>query len=118
MKQLLLLVIISAIHSLCYSQTTVHIDSVATYEGKTITVCARVVSTFVTKGAKKVTYLNFGKPYPNSSFTVVIFESSLPNFTYNPAEYLKGKEICVTGKVKLYKGKPEMEIGKEQEIKE
>lgn len=109
MKQILLSITVIVLQSICYSQTTVPIDSVANYEGKTVTVCAKVVSTFVTKGAKKVTYLNFGKPYPNSTFTVVIFESSLANFSYNPAEYLKHKEICVTGKVKMYKGKKEME---------
>ena len=50
-------------------------------------------STFVTKGEKKTTYINFGKPYPNTTFTAVIFEGDLANFKYTPSEYLKDKNI-------------------------
>ena len=54
MKKLLVLLI-----SICFSQISfsqnVPLDSVANYEGKTITVCSKVQSTYVTKGEKKTT---------------------------------------------------------------
>ena len=40
----------------------------------------------------------------------VHFANNVKNFPYNPAEYLKGKTICVTGKVSEYNGTPSMSI--------
>lgn len=116
MKKLLLLISSICLWQISFSQI-VPLDSVLNYEGRTITVCSKVQSTFLTKGEKKTTYINFGKPYPNTTFTAVIFESDLKNFKYTPAEYLKDKTICITGKVVIYKGKPEIIVKKEEQIK-
>ena len=116
MKNIYLLFISSCLTQISFSQT-VPLDSVMNYEGKTITVCSKVQSTYVTKGDKKTTYINFGNPYPNTTFTVVIFEGDLQNFKYTPSEYLKDKNVCITGKVKIYKGKPEMVVNKVEQIK-
>ena len=114
-------VIVQLIISICLAQIsfsqTVPLDSVINYEGKTITVCSKVQSTYVTKGDKKTSYLNFGNPYPNTTFTVVIFEGDLPNFKNTPSVYLKNKNVCITGNVKIYKGKPEIIVSKEEQIK-
>ena len=116
MKKLLLILTSICLWQISFSQT-VPLDSVTNYEGKTITVCSKVQGTFVTKGDKKTTYINFGKPYPNTTFTAVIFEGDLPNFKYTPSEYLKDKQVCLTGKITIYKGKPQMIITKEEQIK-
>ena len=116
MKIVFLILTSICLPQISFSQT-VPLDSVINYEGKTITVCSKVQSTFLTKGDKKTTYINFGNPYPNTTFTVVIFEADLLNFKNTPSEYLKDKNVCITGKVKIYKGKPEMIINKEEQIK-
>jgi len=116
MKKLLLLITSICFWQISFSQT-VPLDSVKFYEGRTITVCSKVQSTYVTKGDKKTTYINFGNPYPNTTFTVVIFEGDLPNFKNTPSVYLKDKNVCITGKVKIYKGKPEMIVNKEEQLK-
>lgn len=116
MQKLFLLITSICLWQISFSQT-VPLDSVQFYEGKTITVCSKVQGTFVTKGEKKTTYINFGKPFPNNTFTAVIFETDLKNFKYIPSEVLKDKSVCITGKVELYKGKPQMIITKEEQIK-
>ncbi|MGL2963445.1 hypothetical protein ACSVH2_06460 [Flavobacterium sp. RSB2_4_14] len=98
-----------------YSQT-ITLDSIAKYEGKTVTVCEAVQSTFQTKSDSKVTYLNFGKPYPNHSFSVVIFGKDLKNFDYDPMVYLKKKNVCVTGEVSIYKEKPQIIVTSSKQI--
>jgi DNA/RNA endonuclease YhcR with UshA esterase domain len=115
MKKLLTLITSICLWQISFSQT-VPLDSVQFYEGKTITVCSKVQSTYLTKGDKKTTYINFGQPYFNTTFTVVIFEGNLTNFKYTPSVFLKDKNVCITGKVKIYKGKPEIIVSKEEQI--
>lgn len=107
--------------SICFQQISfaqsVPLDSVTNYEGKTITVCSKVQSTYLTKGEKKTTYINFGKPYPNTTFTVVIFEADAAKFKNTPSVFFKDKNVCITGKVKIYKGKPEIIVTSEEQIK-
>lgn len=116
MKKIFLFITSICLWQISFSQT-VPLDSVINYEGKTITVCSKVQSINVSKGEKKTTYINFGNPYPNNTFTIVIFENDLTNFKYTPSEYLKEKNICITGKVKIYKSKPEIIATKEEQIK-
>ncbi|MCA6422678.1 MAG: DNA-binding protein [Flavobacterium sp.] len=100
---------------IAYSQS-VSLDSVGNYIGKTVTICELVQSTFQTKSESKVSYINFGKPYPNHSFTVVIFKKDLENFDYDPVVFLKKKTICVTGEVSVYKDKPQIVVNSPKQI--
>ena len=51
--------------------------------------------------------------------------NAIKNFVYNNiaqdrtaiTKYLKEKKVCITGKIKMYKGKPEMIVNKEEQIK-
>ncbi|SRR5712692_5573621 len=52
------------------------------------------------------TFLNFGSAYPNETFTAVVFRSASTRFP-NPQQW-EGKRVRVTGKVQLYRGKPEI----------
>jgi len=50
------------------------------------------------------TFLNFGTPYPNQTFTVVVFRSAASRFS-NLHDW-EGKQVSVTGRIKLYRGRP------------
>jgi endonuclease G len=69
------------------------------YAGKRdeINVCGTVVSTKLS--SKGNIFLNLDKMFPNQIFTVTIFNQDVPNFSYAPHEWLKGKTICVKGMV-------------------
>lgn len=95
---------------------TVSIDSLQHYEGKKITVCAKVEDIFVSNKTKKTTFINFGKPHPDEKLVVVIFEKDLVNFTYDIPTYLKDKTVCITGIVKMYMLKPQIIATKEDQI--
>lgn len=96
-------------------QTTVAASDLKYCDGKVITVCQVVTSTFMTKTPEKTTFLNFGN-FPNQLFTVVIYEEDLKNFKYNPAEFLKGKEICVIGDVIVRDSGPEIIVENQGQI--
>lgn len=76
--------------------------------GKSVTVCGIVASTkYATTAKKSPTFLNLDEPYPRQIFTVVIWETDRGKFG-QPEVGLKNKNICVTGTVQLYRGKPEI----------
>lgn len=76
--------------------------------GESATVCGTVASAkFAASSRSQPTFLDMGKPYPNSAFTVVIFGDNRPKFG-TPETTLRGKRVCVTGQIRDYRGKPEI----------
>ena len=76
--------------------------------GETATVCGVVASAKYEADAKsQPTLLDLGKAYPNAVFTAVVYGDNRPNFG-TPETLLRGKRICVTGKISDYHGKPEI----------
>lgn len=81
------------------------------------TVCGRVASAkYATSSKGQPTFLNLDKPYPNQVFTVVIWGSDRAAFPYAP-ESLAERRICVTGTIKVYKGKAEIIVSGPNQIK-
>ena len=116
MKKICLVFILFCLTQNAFSQT-VTLENIAKNEGQTVTICEDVQSTYLSNKGKKTAFLQFGQPYPNETFKVVIFEDVLENFSYDPTELLKEKRVCITGEVVIYKGRPEMIITDEQQIK-
>lgn len=98
------------------AQEKISLDSIANRIGQDVTVCSKVFGTFVTKDAKPITYLNLGGDFPNQKLTVVIFKNVMDRLSYNPSEYFKLKDVCVTGKLELYHDKPQIILGKANQI--
>ncbi|CAN5453652.1 hypothetical protein BH11BAC1_BH11BAC1_29380 [soil metagenome] len=89
------------------------------HEGEKVTLCGEIIEIFYNAKAKgEPTMLNFGGVYPKNTFSCIIWKDDLVNFNYKPAAYLKGKQVCVTGIIKMYKGKPEMELNAQDQIYE
>jgi len=77
--------------------------------GERGTVCGPVVDTRYATGSKgKPTFLNFDRAYPNHTMVVVIWGSDRGDFPGNPETYYKGKDVCATGLIESYKGKPKI----------
>lgn len=76
--------------------------------GDRITVCGQVASThFADRSKGQPTFINLDKPYPNQIFTVLIWGSDRPKFG-TPEQIYDGKHVCVTGKISVYRGVPEI----------
>ena len=80
-----------------------HVGSTATVEGS-------VVGTeYASSSNGKPTFLNVGKPYPDPArFTVVIWGEDRGKFSKPPESLYKGKDICVSGVVQMYRGSPQI----------
>ena len=99
---------------LLFSQTKIPVDSAAKHIGERVTICSRV---YGIKAMEKVTFINLGSAYPKSPLTLVIFAKELGNFSDTPAKLYGNKSICVTGTIKEYKGKAEIIVSRQDEIK-
>lgn len=85
--------------------------------GRTATVCGVVASAaYASRSKGKPTFLNLDRPYPNPIFIALIWEEDRPKFG-QPETELKGKRICVTGKIKSYKGTPEIVLRDRSQLK-
>jgi DNA/RNA endonuclease YhcR with UshA esterase domain len=60
-------------------------------------------------------FLNMGGKYPNQVFTAFIHSGSAAQFP-NAQQY-EGRTITVSGKIALYKGKPEIIVTSPAQIK-
>ena len=72
--------------------------------GEIATVTDRVDG--VHQSSKGNIFLNMGGKYPNQAFTAWIPSASAGQFS-NPQQY-EGKTVAVSGKITLYRGKPEI----------
>lgn len=63
----------------------------------------------------RATFIDIGGRYPSNPFAAVIFESDAAKFTNVDA--LDGKTVDVTGRVRLYRGAPEIILNDPGQIK-
>jgi hypothetical protein len=83
-------------------------EEAAKHVGETVTICGLVASAkYAGQARGGPTFLDFGKPYPNAIFTALILGSDRPKFG-TPEKGVQGKQVCVTGQIQLYQGKPQI----------
>lgn len=113
MKVTLFIVVVLFTAQIVQAADVVNWQDTAKYYGQTKTIEGTVVAT---KCTPKVCFLNFDQNW-KESFTAVIFASDLSKFPANPDTHYKDKKIQVTGKIKEYKGKPEIILKDKSQIK-
>ena len=110
MKQILFSVFTFFILGMANGQSAIRLDEVTRHIGDSITVCGNVSDMRYFENSKnKPTFLNIGDKYPNQQLTLVIWENVRSLFT-GKVEDLKDKKVCITGRIILYKDKPEIII--------
>jgi DNA/RNA endonuclease YhcR with UshA esterase domain len=82
------------------------------YNGKTVTVKGFVADIYK---SEKVAYLNFVEKYPNNPFTAVIFARQFEDFP--DINKFRNKDVEVTGRVSIYKGKPQIILNNPSQLK-
>ena len=106
MKTKTLLTLFAAICAASISAQTPNYTAAdaAKHVGEIATVTDKVDG--VHQSGKGNIFLNMGGKYPNQAFTAFVPSSSAAQFS-NPQQY-DGKTVAVSGKITLYRGKPEI----------
>lgn len=82
------------------------------YIGQYTTVCGTVATAvYATAEVGTPTFLNFDRPHPDQSFTVVIWPDTRGSYVGAPEVLFAGQDVCVDGVVSSYGGKPQIEAG-------
>lgn len=103
------LVIFSAVlpSSRAQTATVIPANEVAAHVGEYATVEGVVAKVFTSKSGN--TFLNIGASHPNQTFTGWIPPASPVN--KSPVlSGIEGKRVKITGRIEVYKGKPEIRI--------
>ena len=104
----LLLVILAAVSN---GQVAIKLEEVNKHVGDSVKVCGKVYGVKYLQLAKNSpTFLNIGAAYPNQALTLVIWEDTRKKFEKSPEELFADKNICVTGRVELFKEKPQIVV--------
>jgi DNA/RNA endonuclease YhcR with UshA esterase domain len=104
----------SASLALSEDRKTISDSDAARHVGETVSVRGLVAGVYTSKS--KTTIINFGAAYPHHTFTAVIFSSARDRFQ-DPQNW-DGYVITVTGKIKSYKGKPEIVLESPSQVSE
>ena len=111
MKIVFCLVFALGLSGFLYSQTKINLDDVDQHIGDSVIVCGKVFSSrYMSNAEKTPTFLNIGAKYPDQKLTVVIWGEVRKQFPGMPEQDYYNKEICITGKLELYKEKPQIVI--------
>jgi hypothetical protein len=91
-------------------------EDAARHVGETATVCGVVASAkFDSELQSQPTFLDFAKPYPDQVFTAVIFGGDRTKFG-TPETSLRGKRVCVTGKIHQQHDMPEIVLSDPKQL--
>jgi len=85
--------------------------------GQQATVCGKVANTYYSCFvSRKPTFINFGKPYPDHVFSVAVMGEDRGNFDNCPEKMFAGRDVCVTGLIESYDGKPIMKVKDQSQV--
>lgn len=115
-RSLILITFITLIAGIASAQTKIPAKEAAKHIGETVMVCDKVYGTkfFDNSG---MTLLDLGGNHPNQYLTVMINKEDHGKFKDKPEDYFKGANVCVTGKIIDYHGKPEIIVTDPKDLK-
>jgi hypothetical protein len=97
---------------------TLNPEEAAKHVGENVTVCGLVASAkYAAQSRGGPTFLDFGKPYPNATFTALILGGDRAKFG-TPEKALQGRQVCVTGSIQLYQGRPQIILSDPKQLTE
>ena len=104
-----ILCICLAIHA--GAQQTITMDELDKHVNDSVTVCTKIFGgIFLDHSKNTPTLLNAGGAYPNNPLTVLIWADTRAQFKEAPELFYKDKDVCISGKIIIYKDKPEIVI--------
>lgn len=117
MKKCCLFIALVVSSSVVFAQQQINAEEAAKHVGDSVTICTKIFGARYFESSKGApTLLNAGARYPDAPLTLVIYGESRPAFKNKPEEFYVDKNVCVSGRIVLYKEKPQIVLTRESEI--
>ncbi len=116
MKKISIVLFIAFAATKVSAQTNIMAKDAAKHIGENVTICDKIFGGKFLSGSD-LTLLDVGGAHPGELLSLVIKGDDRKKFTTAPEDKFKGKQVCITGKLVDYKGKPEIMITDTTQIK-
>ena len=118
MRNIILVLMTTIFSASTSAQVQINAEDAKDHIGEVVTLCGKVFSgRYLQNANNQPTLLNLGGEYPKQLVTIAIFEVDRKNFPFKPEEYYPNLDICVTGKLIMYKSMPEIIVQSSDQIK-
>lgn len=116
MKQILCC-LLSLLCFIATAQIKIKPEDAAKHVGDSVSVCGKVYGGLYLKNSNgQPTLLHVGAAYPNSPFTAVIVQKARAMFSTAPEVYFKGSSVCITGRIAMSNGRPQIVVNSRKQI--
>ena len=117
MKKITVTVVAVLATIVAFAQKEIKLEELKDHVGDSVKVCTKIYGgIFLDRSKGTPTLLNAGGAYPDNPLTLVIWADVRATFKDKPEEFYKDKQVCITGKVELYKEKPQIVIHGENQL--
>ncbi len=100
-----------------FAQTEIKLDDVQNHVGDSVKLMAKIYSGKYLENVERTpTFLDVGGKYPHEKLTLVIFGDVRKQFKNAPETFYEGRQEWITGKIELYKNKPQIIINSPDQI--
>jgi len=99
----------------CSAQKKIAAKDAAKHSGETLMICDKVYATEPVKG-ENLTLLYLGSE-TGQYLTALVKGPENPKFRWHPERDFKGKNVCLSGKIVDYKGKPAIYVTDAAQLK-
>ena len=100
-----------------FAQTQIKLDDVQNHVGDSVKLMAKIYSGKYLESVERTpTFLDVGGKYPHEKLTLVIFGDVRKQFKNAPETFYEGRQEWITGKIELYKNKPQIIINSPDQI--
>ncbi len=117
MRYLLSLLLSVVLTTAASAQITIKAEDIGKHVGDSVKICSKVFSArYFEQSKNSPTLLNVGAAFPNQLFTVVIWSEVRKQFETAPELLFLNQPVCVSGKVELFKDKPQIVLYSKEQI--
>lgn len=117
MKKFNLFFLVALCTSAASAQETIKVEDAGKHVGDSVTICTKIFGARYFENSQGApTLLNAGAKYPDAPLTVVIYGPSRAVFSNKPEEFYVDKHVCVTGRIVMYKERPQIVVTKPSDI--
>ena len=113
----LLIILLSGFTITSFAQQEIKLEDIRNHIGDSVKLIAKIYGgKYFETANNKPTLLDVGAHYPDAPLTLVIWGDVRSRFTNVPETFYTGKEEWITGKIELYKNKPQIVIHNANQI--